>query len=115
MATGFLVNSTCYDNAVMAQDAYFSSQPVLSRFDTVAGYYITLSYQLINGVWMKISTASGPNWSNPYTAPVVAVPPLFPSCISNAEHFQNGLDFGWQLVAVIAIAWGVVAAARCFK
>lgn len=115
MSTGFLFNSSCYENAVLAQDAYFSSQPVLSRFDSVAGYYITLSYQFVNGVWMKVSTASGAGWSNPYSAPVVAVSPLFPSCLAPSEYFKNGVDFGWQLCAVLALAWGVMACSRLLK
>lgn len=103
MSTGFLVAGVCYETASAAADSYFSSKPVLSRFDAVAGYYISLSYEKINGVWNQVSTASGAGWSNPYTAPVVVVPPVFPACYAPSESFADGVNIGWAVAGVLIL------------
>ena len=102
MSTGFLVGGVCYETASVANDAYFSSQPVLSRFDAALNYYISTEYKFVSGVWNRVSTAYGTGWSIPYGA-LVAVPPVFPPCYAPSESFADGVNIGWAVAGVLIL------------
>lgn len=115
MATGWLVNGVCFESPAEAQNAFFSSQPVLSHFDTVAGFYINIYFELIGGVWMRSSTASGANWSNVYAPSVPAPIPVFPACYSPSESFADGLAIGWAFAACMTVVFFVMVGRRFFS
>jgi len=95
----------------LAIDNYFSSILPFTYFDSAPNKLTTISYMpdVVPGVWLKVVNVNGSITTS------VAVPPSFSSCLSPSEYFQNGVEFGWQLCAVLAVAWSVMVCSRLLK
>ena len=93
----------------LAIDNYFSVILPFIYLDGKKLTTISYTYDVVLGVWLKVVNVNGSVTTS------AAVPPSFPSCLSPSEYFQNGVDFGWQLCAVLAVAWGVMVCSRVLK
>lgn len=102
MATGFLANGTCFEDLNLARDAYYSSQPVVSHFDPVLNVTFADSFQFLNGVWTRVTTASVPGWTNNYSS-FTAIDPPFPVCLAPSECFNMGVEIGWALCSAMTV------------
>lgn len=100
MATGLLVNGICFETAILAQDAYFSSQSVL----LFSGNF-SLRYEQQNGVWHKIVERIQNNGTFSLVSDTVALVPVFPVCMAPSEQYLDGMTFGFLLVSVMLIPW----------
>ena len=103
MTTGFLVGSTCLENASLAADSYFSSQPVVTFLSAnkvlTQNSYINPS----SGVWdlQQVQFSNSGFMSVNYT--VAASSPIFPACYAPSEAFADGVNIGWAFAAVLVI------------
>lgn len=122
MATGHQANGICYESAVEARDAYFSSVAPVSLIDSSGNlqrYFFKYNpetaatasnwqfcYRVIGQDAVAISTTCGvPNYTWASVTP----------CLAPSESFNLGVEYGWYFVSVLVLAWGIHFCARMLK
>ena len=105
---GSLVFDKCYPSGSSAADAFFSAkEPVLNAGSTS---YLTW-FEQVGGVWYVKRQSISETGVVTNLASSVATVPAFPSC-DESQSFQDGLDVGWMLAALLVLSWGMLQIRR---
>ncbi len=112
MATGLLVQNTCYETLAEASNVYFSSIPV-SYFPHPTNPQIKyfVKYEFVNPNWMRSIYAESPSLTV-FQRQSIAPLPNFSPCLAPSESFNLGLQFGAAFVGTLIIAWGFLIAKK---